>query len=157
MTRPVESQQGSEDRGSRRGPNLFAWSGLLIVFVGAISYFVFFARFPTLRDFPWLNLPVVGVGLLMSAWGLLRAVSGKRHNVRTTIFASIAFLFSLTLAVLFYAYIFFISYQLPATDSVLQVAQIAPDFALPAQDGLTVNLSDFRGRKIVVDFYRGHW
>ncbi len=150
-----EDQQAPEDRGGRRGPNLLAWSGLLVVFVGAISYFVFFARFPALRDFPLLNLSVVGLGLLLSAVGFRRAVFDKRRNVPAKIFASIGFLMSLTLAALFSAYIFVISYQLPETAGVVKVSQAAPDFALPDQDGNTVRLSDFQGRKVVIDFYRG--
>jgi len=36
---------------------------------------------------------------------------------------------------------------------MLQVADIAPDFSLPNQHGVIVNLSDFRGRKVVLFFY----
>ena len=36
---------------------------------------------------------------------------------------------------------------------VLQVGDPAPDFALPNQDGKTVSLSDFRGKKLVLFFY----
>jgi len=33
---------------------------------------------------------------------------------------------------------------------MLQIGQLVPDFALPNQDGETVHLSDFRGKKVVV-------
>ena len=33
----------------------------------------------------------------------------------------------------------------------------APDFALPSTDGKTVRLSDFSGRNVLIDFYRGYW
>ncbi len=34
-----------------------------------------------------------------------------------------------------------------------QVGQVAPDFTLPSQDGTSVNLSDFRGKWVVLYFY----
>ncbi len=35
----------------------------------------------------------------------------------------------------------------------LKVGDVAPDFALPADNGQTVKLSDFRGKRVVVYFY----
>ncbi len=35
----------------------------------------------------------------------------------------------------------------------LRVGDLAPDFALPADDGTTVRLSDLRGKRVVVYFY----
>ena len=39
----------------------------------------------------------------------------------------------------------------------VHVGETAPDFALPDADGKTVRLSDFRGRIVLIDFYRGYW
>jgi cytochrome oxidase Cu insertion factor (SCO1/SenC/PrrC family) len=39
----------------------------------------------------------------------------------------------------------------------VQVGAKAPDFALPDADGKTVRLSDFSGRNVLIDFYRGYW
>ena len=36
---------------------------------------------------------------------------------------------------------------------MLHPGDTAPDFTLPADDGRTVNLSDFRGRRVVLFFY----
>jgi peroxiredoxin Q/BCP len=36
---------------------------------------------------------------------------------------------------------------------MLDVGQLAPDFTLPADDGSTVRLSDFRGKRVVLYFY----
>ncbi len=33
----------------------------------------------------------------------------------------------------------------------------APEFRLPSADGRMVSLSEFRGRNLVLVFYRGHW
>ncbi len=34
---------------------------------------------------------------------------------------------------------------------------IAPDFSLPGADGRPHGLGDFRGRHVLLVFYRGHW
>jgi cytochrome oxidase Cu insertion factor (SCO1/SenC/PrrC family) len=39
----------------------------------------------------------------------------------------------------------------------VQVGAKAPDFALPDVYGKTVRLSDFSGRNVLIDFYRGYW
>ena len=39
----------------------------------------------------------------------------------------------------------------------VKVGQRAPEIALPAAGGGTVKLSQFRGRAVLVDFYRGYW
>jgi len=35
--------------------------------------------------------------------------------------------------------------------------EAAPEFALLDQKGQSVSLSDFRGKKLVLVFYRGYW
>ena len=39
------------------------------------------------------------------------------------------------------------------SDTVLQIGDAAPDFALPDENGATVRLSDLRGKRVVVYFY----
>jgi cytochrome oxidase Cu insertion factor (SCO1/SenC/PrrC family) len=47
--------------------------------------------------------------------------------------------------------------HLAATDiERVKTGQPAPDFTLQNQDGKNVSLSDYRGRKVVLVFYRGH-
>ena len=45
----------------------------------------------------------------------------------------------------------------PADLNRVQTTQLAPDFTLEAADGRAVTLSQFRGRPVVLVFYRGHW
>ena len=142
---------------SRPGLNYLAWLGPIVTFAGAISYFLYFVRFPDLRDFPWVNLPLVGLGVLLSGVGLLRAFSNANYKILSKGFASIGFLFSLALAALFTFYIFSISYQMPSAEGVSQVSDVAPAFALLDQNNQTVQLSSFRDKKLVITFYRGYW
>lgn len=39
----------------------------------------------------------------------------------------------------------------------IRVGQSAPDFMLPGADGRATRLADFRGKNVVLVFYRGHW
>ncbi|PYQ51967.1 MAG: hypothetical protein DMF59_06180 [Acidobacteria bacterium] len=39
----------------------------------------------------------------------------------------------------------------------LSVGQQAPDVTLPDQNGKAVRLSETRGHKVVLVFYRGYW
>jgi hypothetical protein len=39
----------------------------------------------------------------------------------------------------------------------IKVGSQAPDFVLESADGRTVRLSDFAGRGVLIDFYRGYW
>jgi len=42
----------------------------------------------------------------------------------------------------------------PASTKELKVGQKAPSFSLPNQDGKIVSLSDYKGKKVVLYFYR---
>ena len=123
---------------------------------GMISYFLYFAFIPPLRDFPWLNLLVVLLGLCLAALGLRNAFHPTRIWRAKTL-GSLLLLMSFALAALFYTYVFILSYQLPGAANVLQPDAAAPDFGLPDQRGQSVKLADFAGRRVVISFYRGHW
>ena len=140
----------------QRRRNHLIWIGPLVAFAAAVSYFEVFASFPALRDFPWVNLPLIFLGLGLSALAVWRAF---RHSdvFRGKVLAPLGFAFSLLLASALVWYVFSYSYQLPpASEATLSLVQ-APDFALAASTGETVRLSDFRGRKVVLVFYRGFW
>ncbi len=130
------------------------WLGLLVVFAGVVSYFEVFTRFPPLRDFPRANLPLVLFGVALSGLGVARAFG--RSEYRGKVLGSIGLVLSLLLATLFVLYIFWFSNLPPAGETAVNLAQ-APDFALTSSDGETVRLSDYRGRKVALIFYRGFW
>lgn len=46
----------------------------------------------------------------------------------------------------------------PVAPERVAVGDVAPDFTLPAHEGETVTLSDFRAKRdVLLVFYRGHW
>jgi hypothetical protein len=129
------------------------WLGPLVVFCGAVSYFTVFVSVPALRDFPWLNLPLVWVGLLVSVLGVRVA----RRRGRGRLLAWSGLLSSLLLAAAFHGYVFWYSYQLPDHERALEVGSPAPEFTLLDQERRPLTLSELRGRYVVLVFYRGYW
>jgi cytochrome oxidase Cu insertion factor (SCO1/SenC/PrrC family) len=45
----------------------------------------------------------------------------------------------------------------PADLNRVQLGRPAPNFTLEAADGHQVSLSDYRGKRVVLVFYRGQW
>ncbi|MCP4654516.1 MAG: redoxin domain-containing protein [bacterium] len=152
----TEAAASTTSERSRPPRNHAIWLGVLITLFGAFSYFGPLSRFPVLRDFPWINLPLVLVGLLFSSWGLWRAVKPSAIY-RGKILGSLGFALSLLLTVVFHWYIFDYSYDVPAPNDAVPIRSAAPDFALTDHDGKSVRLGDYRGKKVVLTFYRGHW
>jgi hypothetical protein len=132
------------------------WIGPTLTFVGAVSYFTLFTRFAVTRDFPWVNLPLVLLGLAISCLGAWRgfapatAYRGKRLG-------SVGLAVSLLLAGLFCFYVFGFSYRLPGPTAASLDLREAGDFRLHDQHGRAFRLGELRGRKVVLVFYRGFW
>lgn len=139
-----------------RWPKHAVWIGLVVTLAGALSYFLYFFQFPDLRDFPVVNLPLVVGGLLLTVVGCWRMFR-QQGRAWGKALAAIGLLLALGVAGLFNFYVFVYSYQLPASADAPASQAKAPDFALSDQAGNTVRLSDYRGKKLVMVFYRGHW
>jgi cytochrome oxidase Cu insertion factor (SCO1/SenC/PrrC family) len=45
----------------------------------------------------------------------------------------------------------------PSDPDRIQIGQKAPDFTLKNADGQAVSLSSYRGKNVVLVFYRGYW
>jgi hypothetical protein len=148
--------------------------GLALVLAGIVSYPLFFIRYPTLRDFPWVNLPVMALGLVLVGVGIARAF--RRPDLyRGKIFGSILGALALALAGFFCYEIFVMARQLPVSHGAPQVGQRAPDFTLPDSRNSPVNLSGVVNSPFAPDgaigpaiganqtagvlliFYRGYW
>ena len=128
--------------------NHLIWIGALISVVGLVSYFTFFARFQGTRDIPWVNLPLVFAGLVISILAVRR---------RLSFFSVTGALLSAACAGLLTSYVFVLSNQLPDIDGVVALGVEAPAFTLNDDTGSAVSLAEFRGAPLVLVFYRGFW
>ena len=142
----------SKDNEKRRRNHL-AWIGPLITFLGMVSYFLVFVRWPVLRDFPWVNLPLVLAGFVASVAAFRRR---RREALVSLLSAWSGLGFSTLVAGLFCFYVFSYSSTLPAAGSTLQIDR-APDIALANQHGDVVSLADMRGKNVILVFFRGFW
>lgn len=149
----------------KRRWNLSVWGGFVIIVVAFLSYYIFFARFPVTRDFPWANLLLFAAGGLWLFVGLRRAF-GQSEAYRGKIAGSILAVLSVSIFGLFGFYNFYLSKQLPASPGAPRVGQKAPDFTLPDQNGKPVSLAELLAsgsgqstmtRGVILVFYRGYW
>lgn len=150
----MKSAEKTARPGRKRNPAV--WFGPVVVFAGVVSYFQVFVRYPVLRDFPWVNLPLVWMGLGLSGLGLWLAYA-RRAVYRGRVLGVMGMLLSVAMAGLFHFYVFYYTYQMPAPGGLAATMEVAPDFELTDQDGQRVRLSDLRGKKVVLTFYRGYW
>jgi uncharacterized membrane protein len=134
----------------------FAWIGPALTFAGVVTYFMWFARYPLLRDFPWVNLPVVILGVVLSFLGVMAVFAAKRPWSRK-LAAAAGLVLAGALATLFVGYVFVLSSMLPDARQETMAMAAAPSAALTDAGGAVVDLSDYRGRKAVLVFYRGYW
>jgi hypothetical protein len=156
----------------KRSWNPMVWVGAALVFAGVVSYPLYFARFPALRDFPWVNLAMMALGLVLLGLGIARAFA-RPDAYRGKIFGSV-------LGVLALAFLGLVGYefvatarQLPASHGAPRVGQFAPDFTLPDSRNEPVNLSGLESSPFAPNggigsagepaaatlliFYRGYW
>jgi len=89
----------------KRWPKHAVWTGLAINMAGFDSYYLYFAQFPDLRDFPIVNLPLVLVGVLLSGAGCL-AMLKQGGSAWGKSLASLAFLMTLAVTGFFNFYVF---------------------------------------------------
>ncbi len=158
MTQPQTSSTvaTTANRLSPRRPQLAVWGGLLITIVGAISYFTWAAQFADLRDFPILNLPIALLGTGLAGVGCVQ-VFKRGGGIVGKASAGIGFLLALGVAGMFGFYIFSSSAELPPAAGAPRVGTVAPAFTLPDENERPVQLADYRGKKVVLLFYRGFW
>ena len=140
------------------------WAGFVLTLFSFLSYPFLFIDYPILRDFPWLNLILFAVALVLLIVGLRRAFRPGRKPISKVFAVIVAALGVLVIA--FFIFIAFIeARRLPASARAPQVGQKAPDFSLSDIDNKPVVLADLLAQPInnkpakgvLLIFYRGYW
>jgi AhpC/TSA family len=135
-------------------PKRAAGFGLFLGVAGILSYFLvslhFGAWVPWARNTALPNWALIVAGLLLSAVGVRRARSVGGRWLAVPLAAV-----NVTLAALFAWFLYGMLAVPPVAGPA--VGGPAPDFALTDQDGRAVHLADFRGKPLLLVFYRGHW
>jgi hypothetical protein len=157
----------------KRSWNWALWTGVVLVVAGILSYPLYFVRFPALRDFPWVNLPLIIFGLALLAVGLVLAFRQPELH-RGKIFGSVLAVLALS-GVFLYGMFIGARHVLPVSHGAPQAGQVAPNFTLPDSRNNSVNLRDVlnsafapagatgsgtaaeRTTGVVLIFYRGYW
>jgi hypothetical protein len=127
------------------------WGGLLLSFVAAISYFLFFDRFPLTRDVPWVNviLFIAAIALLIGGFRRARRKVWAGIGVAIGILLFVGFALGVT-----------VGSRAPLSPAAPRVGQKAPDFALLDSTRHEVSLAQLLAsspRGVVLVFYRGYW
>ncbi|HEX3251360.1 MAG TPA: hypothetical protein VHS05_18140 [Pyrinomonadaceae bacterium] len=142
------------------------WIGFVLTIAAFLTYFFIFVQFPVTRDFPWANLLIFVVALVLLFTGVRRGFASDRpHPTRSKIVTSIVATLSVVILGLFVFIIFVEGRWLPASKGAPQVGQRAPDFSLPDTNGTQVSLIDLLStpvngsapRGVLLVFYRGYW
>ena len=130
---------------------MLAATGLVLGVLGVVGYFALVmgvgARFPWVRNHALPNWILVALGLALSVFAVARA--------RRRLLAGILLGMNVALAAAFFGMLYVFSAMPPAAGP--PVGAPAPDFGLRDQGGQTVRLGDFRGKPLLLVFYRGHW
>src|SRR5258708_40105703 len=140
------------------------WAGFLLSITALFSYPFVFVRWPVTRDFPWANLVLFGIALVLLFVGVRRAFAPDRRRL-SKIMAPLVATVSVLVLGLFLFTLFVASRWLPAAQAAPQVGQQAPDFSLADTSGKSVSLSELRSspingkmpRGVLLIFYRGYW
>jgi hypothetical protein len=158
----------------KRSWNPRIWIGFVISLAAMVSYPTVFARYPITRDFPWVTLLLLALGIFLVASGLTRAF-GRPDAYRGRISGSILGVVTVLLAGFFLFVIFYGARQIPASHGAPRVGEAAPDFTLPDSKGDNVTLSSLlnssfspddgptagsatgKTAAVVLVFYRGYW
>lgn len=140
------------------------WTGFLLSLVAFLSYFFVFVNFPSTRDFPWANLLLFAVAIVLLLLGVRRAFAPDRRR-GSKIMASIVAILGVAVLGFFIFAVFVMARQLPASAGAPRLGQKAPDFSLTDTSGKPVALSELLStpingkapKGVLLVFYRGYW
>lgn len=142
------------------------WVGLLLTLGGGFSFLWVFVWIPATRDFPWANLLIFLVAIVLLVIGIRRGfASDRRRPILSKILTSLVALFSFLLIALFIFSVFVFARWLPPSKGAPQVGQKAPEFTLQDTTGRQVSLTQLLSepvngaapKSVLLVFYRGYW
>jgi hypothetical protein len=140
------------------------WAGFVLTLFSFLSYPFLFIDYALLRDFPWLNLILFSLALVLLILGVRRAFQPGRKSI-----SKVSAVIVTTLGVLIMAFFIFIAFiearRLPASTGAPQVGQKAPDFSVTDINNKPVTLAELLTRPlnnkppkgVLLIFYRGYW
>lgn len=142
-----------QPRGSR-WTALLCWGGLLWSVAASLSYFLVVPHVSfAWRDSGHYSVGLALLGVVLGGAGWLRARSLRERSALPFLCLVIAGGLTGLLA----GYIYWLSYQLPPADNVLDVGAKAPSFRLKDQGGVERTLESFDNERLLLVFFRGHW
>jgi hypothetical protein len=140
------------------------WAGFLLSLVAAFSYPIVFVRWPVTREFPWANLVLFAIALVLLFFGLRRAFRPDKR-IASKVFSSLAAVFGVVLLGALLFMFFVMGSWLPASTGAPLVGQKAPAFTLTDPNDKPVTLTQLLtepvnnkpARGVLLIFYRGYW
>jgi hypothetical protein len=140
------------------------WLGFLLSLFALLSYPFVFINWPVTRDFPWVNLLLFAIAVVLLFVGLRRAFSPGRRRISKIVAPVVASLGILILGLFLFSF-FVASRWLPGSRGAPQVGQKAPDFTLADTTNKQVSLASLLSEPIngkpakgvLMIFYRGYW
>jgi hypothetical protein len=140
------------------------WAGFLLTLVAGFSYTFVFMRWPITRDFPWVNLILFAIALVLLFLGLRRAFKPDKRII-SKISSSLAAALGVLMLASFLFSVFVFGRWVPASVGAPQVGQKAPDFTLTDSNDRPVTLAQLLSepvnnqppKGVLLIFYRGYW
>ena len=144
--------------------NWTIWAGFLMSLFAFLSYPFVFVRWPVTRDFPWANLLLFALAVVLVLVGIRRAFGPDRRAL-AKIMSSLLAALSVAILGFFLFTVFVMSRWLPPSPGAPQLGQRAPAFSLADSTGKTISLSELLAtpingkspKGVLLIFYRGYW
>jgi len=140
------------------------WAGFVLSLFAGLSYPFLFVRWAITREFPWANLVLFAIALVLLFLGLRRAFKPDKRIV-SKVFSSLTAAFGVLLLAGFLFMFFVMGSWLPRSLGAPQVGQKAPDFTLTDSNDKPVTLAQLLiepiankpPKAVLLIFYRGYW
>lgn len=140
------------------------WAGFVLSLFAVFSYPFVFVRWPITREFPWVNLILFAIALVLLFFGLRRAFVTDKTIV-SSVFSTLAAVFGVFLLAALLFLIYVMGSWLPKSAGAPQVGQKAPAFTLTDSNDKPVTLAQLLSepvnnkppKGVLLIFYRGYW